>query len=173
MKKEICITIVLLVLSLVGSDAYSQNNDTSSLRSFSLIIESQQAESTIDKILSFVKDILGPLVALLGILLTIPILKKKLLENHITNALNKIQESNSAVKKKNQELIDGFTHVLNSKSKILTKEEVESCFTELTKVFYLSLDGSSDVTSLLYYLRETIRSGLAPYKPDYLIFGFV
>lgn len=63
---------------------------------------------TFNIIWSYFVEILGPAVALTGILLTLPVLKKKLTETHISDSLKKIQETNSLIQSSNQRLIDDF-----------------------------------------------------------------
>lgn len=106
--------------------------------------ETENEKSVFDTVFSYIKEILGPLVALIGILLALPILKKKLIENHITTALANIQDCNKLVQKKGQELTDKYLPLTYS-SELMRKNEVQKVFEDIKKLYYLSQDGSSDV----------------------------
>jgi len=135
----------------------------------------KEKESCFDIFFKYFKEIFGPMVALLGILLTLPILKKKLLENHITTSLNKIQETNAIVHRFNQNLIDEYLPLTYSND-LLAKGRVEQAFLKIKEAYYLSLEGSSDVVTLLFYLKNTIQGTLKHYNSTITsreIFGLI
>jgi len=140
-------------------------------------VEPEREKSTFDTAFTYIKEILGPLVALIGILLAIPILKKKLVENHISTALTKIQDCNKLVQKKGQELTDKYLPLTYS-SELLRKNEVNKAFEDIKKLYYLSQDGSSDVVSLLFYLKATVQGTLKHYDSKIFLtsrtfYGFI
>lgn len=121
-----------------------------------LEFQEKQEKSDFDRYFGYFKDILGPLVALTGIGLTIPILRKKLVENHITTKLNEIQTSNSEIQTFNQKLIDKVLPLTYS-NEILRLTELENLITDLQKGFDISQKASSDVATLMYYLKTTLQ----------------
>lgn len=137
----------------------------------------EKEKSIFDTVFTYLKEILGPLVALIGILLTLPILKKKLVENHITAALTKIQECNKSVQRRGQELTDKYLPLTYS-SELLRKNEVNKAFEDIKKLYYLSQDGSSDVVSFLFYLKVTLQGTLKHYDSKVFLtnralYGFI
>lgn len=142
----------------VGLDTIQTENSK-----FVIQLKPVSEESTFDKYYKYVKDflslVLGPLVALIGIWYTLPILRKKLVENHITTALSKIQVTNIEVQKANQKLIDKYLPLTYSWYR-LNKNEIEAIFKKVIKVYYLSQEGSSDVVTVLFYLKITLQKVL-------------
>ncbi len=143
----------------ISIDNYHNGNNNLQLNP-----KKEEKESRFNSFFKYFKEFIGPLVALLGILLAIPILRKKLLENHITNALNKIQETNSVVHALNQNLIDKYIP-LTFNNNILRKKDIETVFKEIKEIYYISLNGSSDVVTTLFYLKNTIQGTLKHYNP--------
>ncbi|MDD4058906.1 MAG: hypothetical protein PHO95_08440 [Bacteroidales bacterium] len=135
--------------------------------------------SDADKYLGYIIDLIGPLVALVGILLTLPILRKKLIENHITTKLNEIQTKNTEIQSYNQRLIDKYIPLTYSNNK-LSKEDFETILSELQEGFHISQNASSDVATLMFYLKTTIQGAIKHfdnYKPKLFttrgFYGFI
>lgn len=110
-------------------------------------------------ILDSLIDLAGPAVALIGIIATYPILKKKLTANHISWRLDKIQSSNFKLYLLVQSLKDRFMTEIYTHDKI-SKEDLEKINDEIKEAYYLALEGSSDVATLLNYLKFTLETSI-------------
>lgn len=156
-------TFIILFGALVFS---SFNQETDPEKEVSAVIElevtQKQSSNQFDKYFGYFKDILGPIVALIGIFLTLPILKKKLTENHITTKLNEIQAANSEMQAFNQRLIDKYLPLTYS-DEFLSKKDIEGALLDLQKGFQISQKASSDVATLMFYLRATIYGVIKHY----------
>ncbi|WP_298529592.1 hypothetical protein [uncultured Christiangramia sp.] len=106
--------------------------------------------------IDYLVDLAGPLVALIGIILSYPLLKRKLTANHISWRLDKIQSSNFELYLLVQSLKDKFMPQSYHHEK-LVKGDLEEIYEDIKEVYYLSLQGSSDVATLLNYLKTTIE----------------
>lgn len=114
---------------------------------------------------------LGPIVALIGILVTLPIIRKKLLENHIVKKLNEIQEANTEVRIYNERLIDKYLPIaVNYKE--LSMSDIQNIYSDLEKSFSASQNASSEVASLMYYLKMVITRIKINYTNNYQIDQF-
>jgi hypothetical protein len=157
------LAVLVASLSLVKAETNDSINTKPEQKVFKL--ESNKEESTFDKIFKYIIDGLGPLLTLLGIVLTYKLLREKLIENHITNSLNKIQETNREVQKQSQQLIDYYLPFTYS-DKEIGKEDIELALQEVKKIYYLSQEGSSDVVSLLFYLKSTVQKVIKNYNSE-------
>lgn len=155
MRKFLLIICIVITTHLLIANP---NNIPESQNSATVELEFSQKEekSDTEKYFNYFQDILGPLVALLGILLTLPILRKKLIENHITTKLNEIQTKNTEIQSYNQKLIDKYIPLTYSND-LLTKEELENALHDLQEGFHISQNASSDVATLMFYLKTTIQ----------------
>lgn len=117
------------------------------------------SEETHAIILQYLDVILSPVVALVGILVARPILKKKLTENHISASLKDIQQSNLKIQELNQKLINLYKPRTSVHS-ILSKEEMKAVHDEIQAVYQISLSASSDVSTILFYLKTTLYYSL-------------
>jgi len=153
----------LLIISLVITTQILMANPINLPKKQTTTVElefSQKEDmSNLDKYLDYFKDIFGSLVALLGILLTLPILRKKLIENHITNKLNEIQTKNSEIQSYNQKLIDKYIPLTYSND-LLTKQDLENALNDLQEGFHISQNASSDVATLMFYLKTTVQGAI-------------
>lgn len=154
MRKSILISILLLNSLIVLGQADTSNQKKTVTVEFQF--QEKQEKSEFDKYFGYFKDVLGPLVALTGILLTLPILRRKLVENHITTKLNEIQTSNSEIQTFNQKLIDKYVPLTYSNN-LLTLQDLENLLTGLQKGFHVSQKASSDVATLMFYLKTTLQ----------------
>ncbi len=163
MRKVILIPLLLISLTIVScqSDKLEQKKTVN----VELQFKQKENKSDFDKYFGYFKDILGPLVALTGILLTLPILKKKLVENHITTKLNEIQTSNSNIQTFNQKLIEKCIPLTYS-NEILSKHDLEYILSDLQEGFYISQKASSDVATLMFYLKTTLQGTVKHYDQN-------
>jgi hypothetical protein len=111
------------------------------------------------------ENIFAPIVALVGILLAIPILRKKLVENHITTKLNEIQAANTEIKCYCQQLIDKYLP-LTYNNRRLNKQDIEVVFSDIQKGFAIAQKTSGDVTAFMFYLKSTIQRFIKNYDQD-------
>lgn len=151
----ICLVIATqLLMANPKGKPESQNKTTVELE-----FSQKENKSETEKYYEYLKDLLGPSVALLGILLTISILRKKLIENHITTKLNEIQSKNTEIQSYNQKLIDKYIPLTYSND-LLTKEDLENALNELQEGFHISQNASSDVATLMFYLKTAVQGAI-------------
>ena len=102
------------------------------------------------------------IIAIITIVITYPILKKKLLENHISNALNDIQIANKKLIVKSTELIHEYVPLTYTNKWVEIKELVyiAKVITDLQK---LSLEANKDSNTILIFLKITLRNTIKHY----------
>lgn len=164
--KKLLITFYLIFgfLSLNASNITSILPQKPTIK-VELEIRNKEAISNFKKFFDYIKDILGPLVALLGIFLTLPILKKKLIENHITTKLNEIQSANTEIQSYNHKLIEKYIPLTYSND-LLKKDDLEKVLNDLKKGFHISQKASSDVATLMFYLKVAIQGVIKHYDEE-------
>ena len=155
---------ILITLFLCLGCFPQQSKDSSDNKvDFQITLSSKIDTSLFDKIWIYIKDLLGPAVALIGILLSLRLLRKKLIENHVTKQLVQIQDTNREVQKQCEKLIDNYLPKFDNNEKLNIKE-AEATFVEIQELYYLALDSSSDVVTMLFYLKTTLQGALKYYK---------
>jgi hypothetical protein len=112
--------------------------------------------TTFDKIWGYFVSILGPGVALLAILLARPLIKKKLIESHITQRIEQINQSNSKVRLYCQKLVSNYTPLIYKAQK-LNHQDIKNLSTTLEEGYLISQESSTEVATLMYYLKNTIE----------------
>ena len=110
----------------------------------------------------FLNDFQGSIIAVITIIITYPILKKKLLENHISNALNDIQTANKKLISKSTELIDEFVPLTYTNEWVNQKEMkyLAEVITDLQKV---SMNANKDSNTIIILLKFTLRNTVKHY----------
>jgi len=157
--RKFLLIICLVIISQILNANPKINPDNQNKTTVELEFSQKEDKSEAEKYFGYFKDILGPLVALLGILLTLPILRKKLIENHITTKLNEIQTKNTEIQSYNQKLIDKYIPLTYSND-LLTKTDLEAALGELQEGFHISQNASSDVATLMFYLKTAIQGAI-------------
>ncbi|NJW53566.1 hypothetical protein [Salinimicrobium oceani] len=109
--------------------------------------------------LDYLAEFAGPLVALFGIILSYPLFKRKLTANHISWRLEKIQSSNFKLHLLVQKLKDKYFPQVHLHKRI-EKNDLIEIQNNIKDAYFLSLEGSSDVATLLYYLKSTIENAI-------------
>jgi len=163
-KHNILIFIILLFFTF---NIYGQNivpNKTEEQTSTINLEPKEENTTSFDKWFKYFTDILGPIIALIGILLTLPILKKKLLENHISKALIDIQDANKNLLTEITDLIDEYTPKTFSNDRIL-KNELQDILDKVKIIYKTSQKGNSDSQTMLFFLKYTIQNTLKHYDP--------
>lgn len=124
-------------------------------------MEEEAAISTYQVLVDFAPVI----VALIGILVGRQVLRKKLVEKHISSKLIEIQEANSSLIDEAQKLIDKYVS-LSYKVDNLSHELQDEIIEEIRRCHLLSLKGSSEVATLMYYLTYIIETSFLSVKPN-------
>jgi hypothetical protein len=151
--------MIVLLLILYGSTSEQAfGNETKKKYETEL----NNTKSTFEKYFPYVKDSLSVLALFLGIILTYPLLRKKLVENHITNTLQSIQDSNRKVQIECQKLIDKYTPLTYSNYP-LRKSNIDSLYNEIRNLYYESQKSSSDIATILFYFKNTLQGVLKHY----------
>jgi len=150
--------------------SYAQEeNLTKKIDSQHLTVKLDEKEkSNFDVFYEHLINLLGPAIALLGILLAIPILRKKLLENHISKALIDIQTSNKEILLQTTDVIDEYTPRTYSND-ILPKAELEDIYEKIKILYKKSQEGNSDSQTMLFFLKMTIQNTLKHYPQKTLL----
>lgn len=120
-----------------------------------------------DKCFTYFEKIFPSIVALIGIIFTIPILKRKLIESHVSNKLNEIQISNTKLQVYNQRILDKYYLIINEGG-ILSRTDLENSYKDIQSGFEISLNSCSEATTLMYYLRNTIQKTYLAYNQNIL-----
>jgi hypothetical protein len=109
-----------------------------------------------DKIWGYILDLLGPIIALFTVLITIPLVRKKLIENHITKRIEQIHQSNSQARFYCQKLLNKYTPLVYT-TKPLKHQDIKNLYKDIEEGFLITQDSSSEVATLMYYLKSTIQ----------------
>lgn len=123
---------------------------------------SDPVESGFDIFYKYFIDLLSPLIAIAALWLTIPIIKKKLLENHISKALMDIQDANKKILSDTTDLIDEFLPKTYSLEHV-NKAELEVIFEKIKLLYKSSQEGSSDCQTMLFFLKSTLQNTIKNY----------
>lgn len=170
-RKYSAVVIILFIGNLAVFSQKQKESNSTDLKVEIVDSRSNQSEKSPTKeILDYLFKLLGPGVALFGIIATLPLLRKKLTENHISNELNNIQRSNSEIQKFNQELIDKYSPYTYT-NEILNKDNLEIIYDDIQKVYKISLDASSDVSTLMFYIKRTLETSIRHYDKSAEIFS--
>ena len=167
MSKTITILITLICLLNFGcgtnKNGFHLNTDTNEL-TVEVKKEDSKEATFPEKAYNFGKDYGAILITVFGFILGGRILKRKLLENHISTALVDIQNSNKEISKKSILIIDEInTQLIHDRERTLNKETNEVIKEQLVKVnelYIISQSGSRECQSLIYYLKETLQNTL-------------
>jgi len=172
MKKWIFLIFFLTLLFLLSCSKNDLYKYSISNKSKTITIEIIKDEKQENMFLNYIKDFSGSIVALIGIIAAWPFFRRKMIENHISNTLFKIQEVNRIVGKECQKLIDkyiSYTYTIEP----ISRNELESIYKDINNLYLLSVDGSSDVTTVIFYLKVTIQRTLKHYNKKYTKTSFI
>ncbi len=107
-------------------------------------------------------DFQGSIIAIITIIITYPILKKKLLENHISNALTDIQIANKRLISKSTELIDEYVP-LTYTNEWVTLKEMQYLTKVIKELQKLSIDANKDSNTIIILLKITLQNTIKHY----------
>jgi len=110
----------------------------------------------------FLNDFQGSIIAIITITITYPILKKKLLENHISNALIDIQSANKKLISKSTELIDEYVP-LTYTNELVRLNELEYLTQVIKDLQKLSMDANKDSNTIIILLKITLQNTIKHY----------
>lgn len=117
-----------------------------------------------EKAYNFGKDFGTIIITIVGLILGGRLLKRKLLENHISTALIDIQNNNKEISKKSIVILDEInSQLILKKEETLNKNTDEIIKEQLIKInelYISSQNGSSECQSLIFYLKETLHNTL-------------
>jgi hypothetical protein len=149
------VTVLLIIVSFFGCKSIEDFMiQTDSIHAS----EVQYSVSVIifDKIWSYIVDLLGPIIALITVLITIPLIRKKLIENHITQRIEQIHQSNSQMRFYCQKLLNKYTPLVYTTNPLKHKD-IKNLYKDIEEGFLNTQDSSSEVATLMYYLKSTIQ----------------
>lgn len=121
-------------------------------------------ERTVQIAYKILNDFQGSIVAVITLVLTYPILKKKLLENHISKSLVDIQETNKELIRASTDLIDAFVPHTYTNERI-SREELEYLYSKIGELSLISQQANQDSHTMIFFLKETLRNTLRHYDP--------
>ncbi len=160
MKRKI-ITYLIFFSTLFLFACNTENNEASSDK-YQLEIKPIENKSAFEKAFPYIKDSLSVIAVFLGIFITYPLLRKKLVENHITNTLQKIQDTNGIIQSDCQKIIDKYVPLTYSNNH-LRESDIEKVYDEIRKLSYEAQQASSDVVTILFYFKNTLQGVLKHY----------
>jgi hypothetical protein len=153
--------IIFISLAVLMSCSKEKKNEGRT--AYRLEIRPVENKSTLEKVFPIIKDSLSLVALFLGMYLTYPLLKKKLVENHITATLQKIQDTNRRIQINCQKLIDKYVS-LSYSNEGLRELEIEKAYNDIKKLYYEAQESSSDILTLLFYVKNTLQGVLKHYE---------
>ncbi|WP_370862151.1 hypothetical protein [Parabacteroides faecis] len=120
-----------------------------------------------EKQIKYLIDLAGPIVALVGILLTIPIIRKKLIENHISKTLIDIQEGNKKLISAISDIEDEYyckAHI----NKHIEIEELQNVAKQIQYLYKVSQEANRDSQTMFYYLKVTLLNIVRDRNDEFL-----
>lgn len=148
MKRHYKLLILLIFFTLLSCD--------------NLIKETENA-TVFEKVFSLCTAFLGPIITIIGLWITIPIIRKRLAAEHISDKIKEIQIANSEIHIVVQQLIDKYTILLDEVG-FITEENIERVNKDLEKGFDIVQKSSSDVATVMFYLKVTLQEVLKYYS---------
>lgn len=118
-----------------------------------------------EKQIQYLIDLSGAIIALVGILLTIPILRKKFIESHISKALIDIQDANKKLFLASTDLNDEY-YTKEQFNEIVKKEELNSIFEQIKSLYKISQEANRDSQTMLYFLKATLQNMQSYYTDE-------
>lgn len=142
MKRHYKLLILLIFFTLLSCD--------------NLIKETENA-TVFEKAFSLCTAFLVPTITIIGLWITIPIIRKRLAAEHISDKIKEIQIANSEIHIVVQQLIDKYTILLDEVG-FITEENIERVNKDLEKGFDIVQKSSSDVATVMFYLKVLFKS---------------
>lgn len=165
MKENLKLFIIVFCV-LISINLYSQEKNSTDKDENRIVVKLENEETTdFDKYFKYFIDLLGPLIAITGIIVALPILKRKLLENHISKALIDIQDANKQILSHTTDLIDEFIPKTFSND-IVLKDELKDILDKIKPIYKSSQEGNSDSQTMLFFLKSTLQNTLKHYNPN-------
>ncbi|WP_163323000.1 hypothetical protein [Draconibacterium mangrovi] len=157
-KKSFYLKLTLLLIGLtfiIFYDSYAGNSSQACLNN---IAEANVSTSnfSFDKIWSYLVGLLGPGVALYAVYIARPLLRNKLIENHVTQRIDQIHKSNSEVRQYCLKLIRNYTPSVYEHDKF-GEEDLNKIIRDLEKGYLITHESSTEVATLLYFLKNTLQ----------------
>jgi hypothetical protein len=132
------------------------------------IKEPPKVHSMSEKIYDGLKDWSGAIIAISGFIAGYFLIRRKLIEKHISTALEDIQKANERTMIESTKLVDEYI-TKSYESKSLDKEDLQNVLDKIKEVYIVSQSGSSECQTLLFYLKFTIQESIRHYPggPDH------
>lgn len=162
MKINLKLKLVIFI-SIFLFISCNKESDSKQKTAYQLEIKPVENKSFLEEAFPYIKDSLGVIAVFLGLWITYPLLKKKLVETHITNTLQKIQDANRVIQRDCQKLIDKYTPLTYS-NEYIREPELQKVYDEIRKLYYNSQESSGDITTVVFYLKNTLQGVLKHYK---------
>lgn len=157
-------TYLLLSSCATNKNGFHINPDANTL-SLEIKKDRENSSSSNNQLYQIAKDWIGTLIALVSLIYGFKILRKKLLEQHITKALSDIQDTNKRILIESTRLIDEYIPRTYS-SEPIKLEELKDVLEHIKKLYYDSQGGSTECQTLLYYLKTTLQHTYKHYGTD-------
>ncbi|WP_029292785.1 MULTISPECIES: hypothetical protein [Chryseobacterium] len=168
--KKLTLHTLIIVNILISINLISQIKVQPKLDNSKITVKlEEETKSNFETFYGYFIDLLTPGLALIGIILTIPILKRKLLENHISKALVDIQEANKQILLDTTELTDEFLPKTFT-NEIVYEDELQALFEKLKFAYKESQKGNSDCQTMLFFLKHTLQNTIKHYNTSNNIF---
>lgn len=164
MIKIVTITFLLLCLCVNANDELSKkdtaqysflNPNQNSIIQIQ-IKEPEKENSNWDMVYDFLKDFSGALLTIGGLTAGFFLIRRKLIERHISKALEDIQKANEKTMIESTKLIDEFIERALEPTR-LGKDDLKEVLEKIKDVYNISQSGSSECQTLLFYLKFTLQ----------------
>lgn len=163
MSKIVAITFSLLYFYVNANTELSQKDTTQyELLKQNSTIQVQIQEPEKEKsnwgiVYDLLKDFSGTLVAIVGFTAGFFLIRRKLIERHISKALEDIQKANEKTMIESTRLLDEFLDRASEPTR-LDKDELREVLEKIKEVYVISQSGSSECQTLLFYLKFTLQN---------------
>ena len=104
------------------------------------------------------------LVALIGFSAGYILIRRKLIESHISKIIIDIHDTNKILLNEVTDLIDLYVPKTYTND-VVNKEELENVYESIKTLFKTSQGASSDAQTALFYLKSTIQQSIKNYDP--------
>lgn len=172
MLKSILVLSLLICLNLYGNDGFpveekkqpqtllnSNHNHNHNSTTFIQVKEPEKEKTGWQKFYNFLKDWSGTFVAIGGFATGYIIIRRKLIESHISKMLIDIHDANRILQDEVTILTDKYVPKTYT-NEYVHEDELNEIIESISYLFRLSQKGSSDVQTTLFYLKFTLQQSV-------------
>lgn len=163
------LTIIGYIVSLVIISQVDSDKKTTETIKVELNVPNETSDTSINRLSKSLKDLLviisAPIFVLIGVLVTLPIFEKKIIENHIQKRVEEIQDANSKLNIENQIVIDKYS-LQGTFPLAVDKAFLKELVDDINELYIIALKCSSEVNTLMLYLKLTMQRLSRTFDPN-------